>query len=206
MKIPTDNANRAIQGKVAMQWCNPISKFWTNANYGGPIWNCGPFWWPNLQSVQVAPSGGQNCNQWMRHHMVAKFSTCKRQVAPSSGQIRDQFKGRQVMLIFRTDPSGTTCCLRDYSSYGLNFWVRCTSGNVLFYSLGEECRDEACVEKCCKYVGKYVGNIDMKICWKRELAQNILHIHWRPPAEPFFFNCLCGIHSGYILYTLSIRR
>ena len=52
----------------------------------------GSFWWPNLQSVQVAPSDGQNCNQWMRHHMVAKFSTCKWQVAPSSGQIRDQFK------------------------------------------------------------------------------------------------------------------
>ena len=31
---------------------------------------------------------------------------------------------------FRTDPSGATCRLRDYSSYGLNIWVRCASGNV----------------------------------------------------------------------------
>ena len=71
----------------------------------------GSFWWINLQSVQVAPSGGQNCNQWTRHHMVAKFSTCKWQVAPSSGQIRDQFKWCQMLVILRIDPSGATCRL-----------------------------------------------------------------------------------------------
>ena len=62
--------------------------------------------------------------------MVAKLSSCKWQVAPSSGQMSNQLKWCQVMVIFRTDPSGATCRLRDYSSYGLNFWVRCASGNV----------------------------------------------------------------------------
>ena len=31
------------------------------------------------------------------------------------------------MVKFRTDPSGATCSFRDYSSHGLNFWVRCAS-------------------------------------------------------------------------------
>ena len=31
---------------------------------------------------------------------------------------------------FRTDPSGATCSFRDYSSHGLNFWVRCASDHV----------------------------------------------------------------------------
>ena len=38
--ILTDDANRAIQGKLAMQVANLMSKFW----------------WPNLQPIQVAPS------------------------------------------------------------------------------------------------------------------------------------------------------
>ena len=41
--ILTDNVNRAIQGNVA-----------TNVN--------GDIWWPNMQLMQVAPSGGQLCN------------------------------------------------------------------------------------------------------------------------------------------------
>ena len=45
-------------------------------------------------------------NNWMRLHMVAKFSSCKWQVAPSSGQIRNQYKWCWVMVKFRTDPSG----------------------------------------------------------------------------------------------------
>ena len=38
--------------------------------------------------------------------MVAPFSASKGQVTPSSGQIRNQFKWCQVMVTFRTDPSG----------------------------------------------------------------------------------------------------
>ena len=41
--IPTDNADRAFQGNVAMQVTQP----------GGQLWN---------QAMQVAPSGGQICN------------------------------------------------------------------------------------------------------------------------------------------------
>ena len=44
--ILTDNANRAIQGNVA--------KIGTNAS--------GAIWWPNLELMQVAPSGGQIWN------------------------------------------------------------------------------------------------------------------------------------------------
>ena len=65
--ILTDNANRAIQGNVAMQvtqpgwkmcnkckWCHLVAKFGTNAS--------GAIWWPNLQPMQDAPSGGQILN------------------------------------------------------------------------------------------------------------------------------------------------
>ena len=53
MKILADNANRAIQGNVAMQVTqfNLVGKFVINA--------CGAIWWPNLQLMQMAPSGGQ---------------------------------------------------------------------------------------------------------------------------------------------------
>ena len=56
--IPTDNVKRVIQGHVAMQVTQPgghlLAKFATNAS--------GAIWWPNLQQMQVAPSGGQICN------------------------------------------------------------------------------------------------------------------------------------------------
>ena len=81
---------------------NSIPSDNANANYDGPICN----WckWlllaAKFASVQVAPPGGQN-------------STCKWQVAPSCGQICDQFKQCQVMVLFRSDQSGATCHLRD---------------------------------------------------------------------------------------------
>ena len=65
--VLTDNANRTIQGNLAMQvtqlggkicneckWFHLVSKFATNAS--------GAIWWPNLELMQVAPSGGQICN------------------------------------------------------------------------------------------------------------------------------------------------
>ena len=65
--ILTDNANRAIQGNVAMQvtqpcgqlckqwkWHNLVTKFWTNPSCA--------ICWPNLQLMQVVPSLGQICN------------------------------------------------------------------------------------------------------------------------------------------------
>ena len=65
--ILTDNANSAIQGNVAMhvmlpgsqlwnqcKWRHLVAKFATNAS--------GAMWWPNLELIQVAPSGGQICN------------------------------------------------------------------------------------------------------------------------------------------------
>ena len=58
----------------------------------------GVIWWPNLELMQVAPSGDQICNQWKWCHMVAKFATNASsaiwwtilqlmQIAPSGGQI-----------------------------------------------------------------------------------------------------------------------
>ena len=57
-----DNANRAIQGNVAMhvtlpggqlwnqcKWRHVVAKFGTNAS--------GAIWWPNLQLMQVVASG-----------------------------------------------------------------------------------------------------------------------------------------------------
>ena len=62
--ILTDNANRAIQGNMAMHVTLP----------GGQLWNqCK--WWPNLQPMQVVPSGGQICNQCKWRHLVAKIGT-----------------------------------------------------------------------------------------------------------------------------------
>ena len=60
--ILADNAKGAIQGNEAMQvmyvdlckWRHLLAKF---ATYGS-----GAIWWPNLQLMQVAPSGGQICN------------------------------------------------------------------------------------------------------------------------------------------------
>ena len=65
--IPTDNVNRAIQGNVTMQviqpsgqvwkqckWRHLMTKFWTNPSCA--------VWWPNMQLIQVVPSGGQICN------------------------------------------------------------------------------------------------------------------------------------------------
>ena len=55
--ILIDNVNRAIQGNVVMQpgdqckLCHLVAKFATNAS--------GAIWWPNLQLMQVVPSGGQ---------------------------------------------------------------------------------------------------------------------------------------------------
>ena len=105
--IPTNDANRAIQGNVAMQWCNLMANLRTNAS-GATLYPnfeptqimvaqfaidaSGSFWWPNLQSVYYTLKV---------LHLVAKIFEashggnilcCKWQVAPSSGQIRDQFK------------------------------------------------------------------------------------------------------------------
>ena len=61
-------------------------KFRSNGN--------GAILWPNLEHMQVAPSGGQICNWCKWCHVVAKFSP----------------------------------------SHGVNFWVRCASGNVFSHS------------------------------------------------------------------------
>ena len=54
--ILIDNANRAIQGNVAMQVAKvaKVATIVTNAS--------GAIWWPNLQPMQVAPSCGQIFN------------------------------------------------------------------------------------------------------------------------------------------------
>ena len=62
--ILTDTANRAFQGSLQlMQVTQPglvgklmevVAKFATDAS--------GAIWWPNLQLMQVEPSGGQICN------------------------------------------------------------------------------------------------------------------------------------------------
>ena len=48
--ILTDNANRAIHDNVAIYVTLLVANFGINAS--------GAIWWPNLQTMQVAPSGG----------------------------------------------------------------------------------------------------------------------------------------------------
>ena len=76
--ILTDNANRAIQGNVAMQvtqvapsggqiWnlCKRrqlVAKLVTNASSATKIGTRSAIWRPNSQSMQVAPPSGQNWN------------------------------------------------------------------------------------------------------------------------------------------------
>ena len=67
--IPTDNANRAIQGNVAMHWCNLVANFRTNASGATSCPNFEPMQVvPIYNSMQVAKFG-----KWC--HLVAKFST-----------------------------------------------------------------------------------------------------------------------------------
>ena len=90
--ILTDDAKREIQGNEAMQvmQTGDQCKFAINAS--------GAIWWPNLQLMQVAPSGGQICSQCKWRHLVAKFANNAsgaiwwanwqlKQVAPSGGLI-----------------------------------------------------------------------------------------------------------------------
>ena len=85
-------------GQICNQckWRHLVAKFATNASSA--------IWWPNLQLMQVAPSGG-----WPNLLLM--------QVAPSGGQICNPCKWCHIVAKFNP-------------SYGVNFWVRCASGNV----------------------------------------------------------------------------
>ena len=136
--ILTDNANRAIQGNVAMQvgnatwWptlqtmqmvphddqilnqsklCHLLAKFATNAN--------GAIWWPNLQPMQVVPSDGRIFNQCKWRHLVANIGTNASgaiwwpnlqlmQEAPIGGQICNSYKWRHLVDNFATDANGNS--------------------------------------------------------------------------------------------------
>ena len=65
--ILTDNANRAIQGNVAMHVTLPGGQIWNQCKWRHLVAKfatkvSGAIWWPNLELMQVAPSGGQICN------------------------------------------------------------------------------------------------------------------------------------------------
>ena len=70
-----DNANRAIQGNVAMpatqpdgkicMWCHLLANFATNSS--------GATWRPNLYLMQVAPSGGHASSAKLEPMEVAFF-------------------------------------------------------------------------------------------------------------------------------------
>ena len=71
--------------------------------------------------MQVTRPGGQLWEQCKWRHLMTKFwpnASCA-------------IWWCQLMVKFRTEPGGATCSFRDYSSHGLNFRVRCASGNVL---------------------------------------------------------------------------
>ena len=67
--------------------------------------------------MQVVPSGGQICNQCKWRHLVAQFGT------NASGAIwwPNLQQMQEVHVVVKFNPS-----------HGVNFWVRCASGNVSF--------------------------------------------------------------------------
>ena len=85
-----------------------VAKFGANAS--------GAIWWPNLQLMQVVPSGGQICNESKYRHMVAKIGTnadcitCWPNFLPM--QVAFYFAG-EITQVLDAIP-----------------WVRCASGNV----------------------------------------------------------------------------
>ena len=65
--ILTDNAKRAIQGKLATQVTQPGGQLCKQCKWRHLMTNCWTnpscaTWWPNLQLIQVVPSGGQIYN------------------------------------------------------------------------------------------------------------------------------------------------
>ena len=57
--ILTDNANRAIQGNVAMQVTQPGGHIWNLYNWRHLVakfgtYTSGAIWWPHLELIQVA--------------------------------------------------------------------------------------------------------------------------------------------------------
>ena len=64
----TDNANRAFHCNVAMRVTQPGGQLWNQAMQVTPpddqigTYASGAIWWPNLELMQVVPSGGQFCN------------------------------------------------------------------------------------------------------------------------------------------------
>ena len=71
-----------------------MAKFGTNANAYDAIW------WPNLELMQVAPSGGQICILFKWHHLVVKFATnvSGAILLPSSIQVTESISGSVVPL------------------------------------------------------------------------------------------------------------
>jgi len=117
--IPTDNANRAIQGNnVAMQWGNLVAKFWTNRScVNCPISNwckwrllvakfaisaSSSTWWPKFANNGWNIKWWQIClltnGRW--RHLVAKFATNASGAIslPKLVQVTESISGSNVPL------------------------------------------------------------------------------------------------------------
>ena len=62
-------------------------------------------WWPNLQLMQVALSGGQICNKCKWHHLVVKFSTnaSGAMLLPNLVQVTESIFG-SIGNVYKKDP------------------------------------------------------------------------------------------------------
>ena len=69
-----------------------MAKFATNVS--------GAIWWPYLQLMQEAPSGGQICNKCKWRHLVAKIATnvSVAMLLPSLIQVTESISGSVVPL------------------------------------------------------------------------------------------------------------
>merc|ERR1712020_685291 len=86
--------------------------------------------------MQVAPSGGQNYNDCKRRHVVAKFPiiinyfmlpNVKKNIARGS---TDPEIDSVTWIELGNNMAPLTLVAKFNPSYGVNFWVRCASGNV----------------------------------------------------------------------------
>ena len=121
--ILTDNANMAFQGKVAMRVTQPSGQLWNQATQ--------VTWWSNFELIfnKSECANSKQIQIWFQEisrvwnwEMQQYLQICPNlelmQMAPSGGQIYNYCKWRHVVAKFSP-------------SLGVNFWVRCASGNVL---------------------------------------------------------------------------
>ena len=79
-------------GQSKAMWRHLVANYATNAS--------SKIWWPIFQLMQVAPSGGQICNECKWRHLVAKFeaNASGAMLLPNLVQVTESISGSVVSL------------------------------------------------------------------------------------------------------------